>query len=83
MRYFEVNFSVRLHPQTIPANNIATRWDGTQVLAAVPQAPLQIFACFAMEYFLKGIGAEVEVNTDDQYQFLSVYLRHNAPSSVA
>ena len=32
--------------------------------------------------FLEDIGAEVKVNPDDQ-EFLSVYIRHKAPSSVA
>ena len=48
---------------------------------AVSSAP--VFCLLRYEGFLKDIGAEVEVNPDDQYQFLSVYTRHNALFSVA
>ena len=47
----------------------------------VSSAPL--FRLLRYGGFLEDIGAEVEVNPDDQYQFLSVYTRHNAPFSVA
>ena len=39
---------------------------------AVSSTP--VIAFFAMEDFLEDIGAEVKINPDDQYQFLSVYM---------
>ena len=44
---------------------------------AVRSAPA--FCLLRYGGFLEDIGAVVEVNPDDQYQFLSVYTRHNAP----
>ena len=48
---------------------------------AVSSAP--VFRLLRYGGFLENIGAEVEVNSDDQYQFLSVCIRHNAPFLVA
>ena len=48
---------------------------------AVSSAP--VFSFLRYGGFLEDIGAEVEINPDDQYQFLSVYIRHNTPVSIA
>ena len=48
---------------------------------AVSSSPVFRLLCYGG--FLEDIGAEVEVNPDDQYQFLSVYARHNSPFLVA
>ena len=79
---FEVIVSFRPHPQAIPANKCRDEVGGylSSSCCAVSSAP--IFRLLRYGGFLD-IGAEVEVNPDDQYQFLSVYTRHNAPFSVA
>ena len=70
--YFEVNVSIRLHPHTIPANNIVYSDEVGGYLSysccAVSSAP--VFRLLLYGGFLEDIGAEVEVN-----QFLSVYRR--------
>ena len=73
MTYFEVIVSIRLHPQTI---NIATRWVGylSSSCCAVSSAP--VFRLLRYGGFLEDIGAEVEVNPDDQYQCINVVTRH-------
>ena len=80
--YFELNISVRPHPQTIPANNSDKVGEYlSSSCCAVSSTPVFSLLCYGG--FLEDIGAEVEVNSDNQYQFLSVYLCHNAPFSIA
>ena len=73
--YFEVSVSVRMNPQTIPANNSdeVGRYLSSSC-CAVSSAP--VFLLLLYGGFLEDIGAEVEVTRDDQYQFLSVYICH-------
>ena len=53
--YFEVNVSIRLHPQTIPANN-SDKVGGylSSSCCAVSSAP--VFRLLAMEDFLKRVS---------------------------
>ena len=72
MTYFDVNVSVRPHPQTIPANN-SDEVGGYLSSSCCAISSVPVFGLLRYGGFLEDIGAEVEVNTDDQYQYLSVY----------
>ena len=72
MMYFDVNVSVRLHPQTIPANNSEMGGYLSSSCCAVSSAP--VLRLLRYGGFLEDIGTEVEVNPDDQYHFfISVF----------